>query len=442
MIRLRDYQERMLHYASQATHPAWFVEMRLGKTVVAIRWAHSLEGSTYVVIAPLSVLGEWRRQIEGEAVHPDAVFINPQTVNQKCWNLFNYERVLARPELREGIEAAACVILDESTRIANPNAKISKLLCLYDIQGRKALLSGLPWPEHVLQLFQQAKFLRGQMFGISNWWNFRHQYFRQQGFDWVPKPGTMDKIKRFIDQECFRLTRRQAGINLEVIHSRRVVKMDPAQRRAYQMTMKNYETPAGQETKWATSLRIWLQRIAGGYNPDTKKIEWLPKVRELVQLLKGDLRDESIVIWCHFRAEIRYLRKELKALKRSDGSARGVRCIHGGTKRAARDKYAEEFRTGKVMILISQIRTGMFGNDYSRADTAIYYSNDASMQARKQSQDRILSVAKGQSKHGLYAIDLCAEDTVDEIISQLIAEKKMSASAVDSRLVASMARTR
>lgn len=84
----------------------------------------------------------------------------------------------------------------------------------------------------------------------------------------------------------------------------------------------------------------------------------------------------------------------------------------------------------------------MFGNDYSRADTAIYYSNDASMQARKQSQDRILSVAKGQSKHGLYAIDLCAEDTVDEIISQLIAEKKMSASAVDSRLVASMARTR
>ena len=68
---LRLYQKQALSYINRVKHPALFLEMRLGKTLIVVRWIKSHpEIKTILVVSPYSAFYGWKRELrlEGEPV--------------------------------------------------------------------------------------------------------------------------------------------------------------------------------------------------------------------------------------------------------------------------------------------------------------------------------------------------------------------------------------
>ena len=429
-------------YAASRDHIALFMEMRLGKSIVSIRWAAPFTGRR-LVVAPLSTLRGWERELVQDGRAPivwltgcDAkTRVGRAAGTRDGWFLINYEALRAW----KGAHYIpwSTVILDESTRIRNSKALITKVLTrkFSDVPHR-AILTGMPNPESPMDFFEQMRFISddGTFMRFSNFWAWRERLFLQIGYDWVPKtkmpgkiPSAREAIKRAVHAESFVLSRKEAGIGSTKIYETRTVPMDPAQRRAIKDIVKHFRYDV-LETKSAGVQFLWQQRVAGGFSPDRENPEWISsrKVDELVTLLKTELKKEQVVIWFRFNEELGAAYHTL--------TESGISCvaITGASSPDRRNKRQLQFMAGKAQAMLIQIGVGRYGLDLSCADTAIYYSNSYENEARAQSEDRIIHVRK--TTPVLY-IDLVTEGSTDEDAVDVLREKHADAQTFMRRLL-------
>jgi SNF2 family DNA or RNA helicase len=434
---LFPHQEDALKYAVTREHVALFMEMRLGKSVVSIRWAKPLlqpagQGGA-MIVAPLSTLKGWERELHDEG-ETDVVWLTGCSVAERTkrasaphsWYLINYESLRG---WKDGYQIPwSVLILDESTRIRNPKAQITKLVNrrYFDVPHR-AILSGLPNPESYRDFFEQMRFISsdGTFMGFSNFWAWQERFFFQVGYDWIPKRkpvSARDKIKQAVRDQAFVLTRKEAGVGSSKVYETRTVKCSPAQRRALHDVKKHFRFDGDRdlETKSAGVQFLWMQRISGGFSPDRDNPEWLDsgKVDELVTLLTGELKNEQVVVWFRFNEELAATYHTLRE-KGIDAVA-----ITGATDVDKRNVRQLRFQSGDARVICIQVGVGRYGLDLSAADTAIYYSNTYEYEARAQSEDRIVHVRK---KQPLLYIDLVTEGTPDEDAVDALRDKDVDA---------------
>lgn len=177
---LMPHQQNAAAWAEDKDAIALFMEMRLGKTLVAIRWVQKKKLEKILVCCPLSTIESWERELalEGEklvklvgtaAKRAKALTDNPDA----RWYAINYEGLAERGHKTYSGKSKAvpspyatlpweCVIVDESTRIRNARAQITKVF-LDHLSGARcrALLTGLPNPEGPEDLVTQFLFLHG-----------------------------------------------------------------------------------------------------------------------------------------------------------------------------------------------------------------------------------------------------------------------------------------
>lgn len=445
MLRQRHtlfpHQEKALAQIKENSRPALFMQMRLGKTPVIIRWAkHQLwahpesEGAGRIlVVGPLSVLDDWvdelrREGIPRRSIHmltgPMATRLEYAEGGARGWYLINYEgvRILSRDLSDLDWDA---IILDESTHIRNPRAQTTKVLVnQYQQVPLRAILTGDPRPESELDYFEQFRFLLGNFMSYGNYWVFRQKMFRQSAFQeylWMPLPGTRDKIKTFVHNHAVVMTQKQVGIGGRKIYERRVVDQNNKQKKAIKELIKNFSCEY-LETNFATVRDVWLARVAGGFSPDQENPEVLSnaKTQELVDLLQGELRREQVVVWFRFNEELEHV---VAALRKAAIHAVGVT---GATPVPERKAIRNRFARGDYRAICVQVKLGRFGWDLSSASTAIYYSNAYDWESRSQSQERIVHPAK---KKPLLYIDLVTRGTLDEEVVRLLREKRVNSSS-------------
>ena len=429
---LMPHQKEALEYASRTQHPAFYMEMRLGKTLVAIRWLISTTDSRrrVLIVAPLAVLPTWQYElglegyasctVTGDLKHREAMVFPSKS---GIW-LINYERLLATPSL--ATLPWSSIVVDESTRIRTPQAKITKMLTRgFRSVPSRAILSGLPAPESPLDYFSQFQFLHGKFCGFQNYWHFRKTLFNLYGFNWVPRGRTVEQIKTEIHKLAFIRTRRNVGIGSKKIYEKRYVYMNPEQKRLYKKIETEFATDFT-ETKWNVTKLLWMARVAGGFEPDTLKTLSDLKTKEIYTLLTSELKDESVVIWFRFNSELLHVSNYLRT--------KGIRsyAIYGTVPTNDRNIFIQKFKTGEVQVLCVQIKCGKFGVDWSNASTAIYYSNSYEAEERAQSEDRIVHPKK---KEPLLYIDLVTKDTVDEDVIQTLKEKNINSKVFMMRLL-------
>jgi SNF2 family DNA or RNA helicase len=437
---LFPHQMRALEYARQRSRIALFMEMRLGKTAVAIRWARDRKLDRVLVLGPSSVLPGWIDELMIEGVRASDIHYLTGSTHARLsiaqeidtgWALTNYEAIRLQPQLL-GLNWDA-LILDESTRIRNPKAQVTKLILAHarDITHR-AVLSGMPAPESPLDYWCQMAFLHGEFLRTWNYWAFRKRYFlpNVRGYDWQPMPGVIEDIKREVHTTAFVLTRKAAGMGEKKIYERRYVDMNPQQLRAYRQVAREWAYK-DQDTQWATTRLLWLARLAGGFAPDTDthpepQLVSGTKFDELVSLLTEELKDEPAVVWFRFTAELK------EAFRRLQKRGIQVRTIMGETPVADRRTHVAEFQAGAFPILLMQVKCGKFGLNTSRASTAIYFSNTYDFEDRTQSEDRIVHPSK---REPLLFIDLVTRGTVDSAVVAALREKKVNASTFMARMV-------
>lgn len=430
MRTLLPYQERAWDYVSSRDRIALFMKMRLGKSIITIRWAqHRLpQDASILVVAPLSVLPGWidELKLEGEA---GTILLGTSRqkmrVLDNCptrWVLVNPEGLRACPAIATSI-AWDCVILDESTFITNPKSKITKIVRKEFRHVRcKAVLAGEPAPESDLDFFEQMAFLHDRFLGCGTYYQFRHRYFYRLGWEWEPrKLGFKKQLREEVRRLGFVLSAHEAGVKYNRIYQRRYVRLSPECQRRYREARRSFSVDEA-ETKWAIVVAGWLTRLAGGCTADSKDKLSKPfsthKIDELDYLACERFSGESLVVWFRYTDEIRFCRERLEA--------RGVslRCIDGSTPLVLRHAYRKAFQAGRIRVMLVQAKCARFGLDLSKSNIAIYYSNWWNWLTRAQSEARLEHPTKVGAT--LLYIDLVTERTYDEAVLDVLKDKKLN----------------
>lgn len=454
--RFYPHQHRMMRYAMSEAHPALFVEMRLGKTLVTLRRCalysprNRALGLRVLVVAPNSALGSWAHEGEGEDWRvfwltgvkrartqqlEDTMTIAEQPTRAIC--LINKEGWRALRIIR--LCPWDAVIVDESPFLKNPKAAVTKFfLKHFRAVPHRWVLTGTPCPEGEEEYFCQLAFLRGGAFGFKSFWAFRQHYMEPDPFGsgaWLLKPGAADHIRRVVGGTCCVMRRRDVGMDKTKVYERREVEMDAETRKRYDKAENELvlSIPGEEDrsTKWITVAWSWLRQMCGGFVDG--KLVWDGKIRELLELIDGELRREQVVVWCAFNAEITAIVNALRVKR--------ITCSwwNGNIRPAIREVTRQGFQSGRFRVLVVQEATAQTGMDLSAAGTSIYYSTPVGQMSRMQTEARILSLGKNGP---LLYIDLVTKDSVDEDVMKILSEKKAMSDLSLSRALAAAMRTR
>ena len=418
-LKLRKHQKKILEYTFKVDHPALFVDMRLGKTLVTIRRIKTYKNcNSVLIVAPYSAFDGWRKTLHNEYEgRPIELTLSTKNVYaQLCgewmlnkWFLINHEGFLRLPEL--GYFKWDVVVVDESTCLKNPRSKISKYFAKYfKSVSHRWILTGLPDPESELDYFQQLKFLNPEILG----WDiqkFKLRYFVMNQFQVFITNRGKKLLTEKLSKHCFFMSRKDAGYTTEKFYEKRIVKMPYDIKQIYKRIAQDFILETEQYTKltkYAVTRFSWLRELCCGMvykNETDKELIWPGKLDLLQELVEGELKKTPLIIWCRYLNDIQNIKDRFHYFKS------GV--IQGATSKKDRDSLVETFQKGKLDWLLIQPTTMRFGADLSFTSTCIYYSTPLGLETRMQTEDRIVDIAK---KEGSLIIDLIVEDSIEEEI--------------------------
>lgn len=342
--------------------------------------------------------------------------------------------------------------IDEAHRISKRGTKQSRAAARMSWVRRKLILTGTPIEKQPTDLFAQFRFLDPEVFG-TNWEEFETEYmdFKQIGTEHTPKgsqawqkrilqnrilrskakfkTSKLPQLIKLIKPYSFRLEKSDVGI-LEPIVERIVVPLAGKQRRLYdEMSAHSVVRLATGERSMAeleVTRIMKLRQIASGFlYDDDEEVHSvgsakLRRVRSLVAAAR-----KPVVVFTAFRPDT----EALTQLMIDEGY--DTVTVHGGINKKKRPDIWRKFQRAQFDVIICQIKTGGVGVDLWKANTAIVHSMGHSYIDFDQAKARLDS--RDKNKPAVIKV-LCAADTVDEDIYDLVVIKRLNGNAVLSQL--------
>jgi len=356
------------------------------------------------------------------------------------------------------------MVIDESTKIKTPSARRTKALIRL---GKKAvtrrILTGTPVTQGPLDVWAQFAFLDVDIIGFESFVCFRSEFAntirhkneaasRRRGrevfYEEIVSYKNLDDLKRRVGSKSYRVCKADCLDLPDKVYVRRPVDLSNTQRRLYremldESLMVLYETaearppaglspadkliwfmdnPTGQQVvaRNAAVKLMRLQQVLGGYI-DNEPIESSnPRIASLM-----DLCDEltgKVIIWSRYKAEIRAIQRALC----SEYGPQAAVVYYGDVKVDDRETAINAFmdEASPVRFFVAQQHAGGYGLTLTIATSTIYYSNDFSLEARLQSEDRNHRISQTES---VTYYDLEATGTVDtQILDALVNKKRMA----------------
>lgn len=406
-----DHQLPAIAWSYQRPRVAFFMDMRLGKSLVACRWwrHHGRDAEPLLIVCPRQVIGTWIEELALEGIPAvrlhgserdiDAALRRPVSVF-----VIHYEGVRTRVAVFG--HPWRTIIADESGAIRNAKAKRTQaMIRLKDDVPYRAILSGMPNPDSDLDYFTQFVFLEDEFMGHTNFWKWRKAKCYQAGFAWEPRNPA--EINAYVKARAYRLTRQQAGVGNPKVWETRELDLPRTLQPAYDDAEYDFMVN-GEIRIWSPVISAYCRRLCGGVGDPSHPF----KIRELVRCVKEELgRDERFIVWCYYQSESTAITTALDAA--------GVRVarIRGDTPEELRDIRRRAFRDHDLDALVIQQKCGRYGLDLSVADTAFYFSNSLEPEDRCQSEDRIVHP---QKKTPGAIVDLTTVDTIDEDMRRVL----------------------
>ena len=347
----------------------------------------------------------------------------------------------------------ALIVLDESSRIKNPDAARTKALMRLRRHARGArIASGTPITNSPVDLFAQMEFLESGLLGTTSYRAFVAEYaelmpsthpmmqnmvrrnpraaFAQivaRNPDGSPRWRNLDKLQRLIAPHSFRVLKKDCLDLPEKIYKTITFELNTEQRRAYSKMQDELRIELGDQTELPVSelaSLIKLQQITSGFiNLPGGVVQYVSEENPRLKALMDTIEDVDgkFIIWARFREELMAISAAL--------AAAGITSVeyHGGVAREDRERAVNEFQEGEARAFVGQPQSGGIGLTLTAAETVVYYSNDFNLETRLQSEDRAHRI--GTRRNVVY-IDLAAEDTIDEQISRNLQRKQRVAAVV------------
>ena len=142
-----------------------------------------------------------------------------------------------------------------------------------------------------------------------------------------------------------------------------------------------------------------------------------PKVEWIKQYLK-DYPEKSIIIFSNFTEWLKYLGKELDCNN----------FIIGETSKVKREQLKNDFQSGKIKLLLINIKAGKEGITLDKADVTIFTDKYPPIGDIQQAEDRFVATSKDRLDSGHTIIDLYMDDSYEVNILKMLSK---NASEVD-----------
>lgn len=408
------------------------MEMGTGKTKVAIDYAGIKEQlgevTGVIVLAPLSVLGVWDRQIDQ---HSGSKTLDWISMNyDKVWRQHYFEILLAFIARHQGKVLLVC---DESHQIKNPTAKRTKgVTVLAQHVALMLWLSGTPITKHPLDLFAPMKALDEAILGGS-WAVFRRSYAVWGGYGgnqlikYIGTKQLMHKVRPHVfaikKEDCLDLPSKTHTIIPVVLGKSRKTYDTLARESIVEFEELEVETPI------VLTRLLRLSQLTGGFlvgQDGSRRVgtEKIDAFTELAQTMYDSDRTH-LVVFTRFLADLAQCGKALHSIGYS------IVPFHGGVKPAERDRRLARFDEAvEPTAFVAQIATGSLGISLTAASDAIFFSHDYRYDHFAQACDRLHRI--GQF-HPVNYYHLLTKDTVDEAVWLALRTKRSLAQLVFKR---------
>ncbi len=436
---LRSYQQDAFLYGIERNAIALYIRMRFGKSIVAIRICLHKSCEKILIVGPHSVSQGWEDEIK-EETGKDLHYLTGTTKERQIklsefsshkWFFFNKEGHRYLPEVKR--YQWDTIILDERF-ITYPDSDVTKFyhsLPRYPNQTR-FILTGTPAPESEMEYFSQLYFLDPEILGCANIWQFRRRYFQEVAdrVYYLTRTGKKNLTQR-LAEHCFFFTKedaKKANLYFDPVMQTRVIQPDKKFQQIYEKLIKFFVLEDGEGNllkmlKYNISQFLWARRLTGGYLEDDFVFDF--KMKDLLHLLKTELKDEKVVIWADFTKEIKQITRTL------NNNNITADCIYGAVNIWDRKLILEDFNTptnqGGTQCNVIQPKCFQQGTDLSVSSTMIYYSLPVSSSVREQTMERIRNL---QKKGNLLIIDLVLKNTIDESVQKSLKKKEKQSSLI------------
>jgi len=436
-IMLRGYQRAGIHWLNWLTthylHGILADDMGLGKTIqmiISMRFTYetSAEKSHSLIICPRSVVKHWYREIK--RVFPNAHVYEYHGPN-RGYHVFEqkgpyiiittYDTVSNDIDILKNIPFLF-VVLDEGTRIKNPQTKRAKAVKQLNSVHR-FVLTGTPIENRPVELWSAFDFLmRGH---LGTYGGFLSKFERpiiegdESAAEFLSK-----RIRPFI----LRRKKEQVARDLpEKIEMDEWCELTEEQKSLYGQLQDMWVSPLreallkGKYVNYATSILPIITKlkqvcdhpalITGEKEPLLGRSEKFDLVVDKLQQIVED--DESVVLFSHFLGTLdlfeTFLQREGIGYIRIDGSTRD------------RQSLIDKFNERKVPVALCSILAAGHGINLIAANHVVHVDRWWNPAIEDQATDRVHRI--GQVKT-VYVYKILTEGTLEEKIDLLIEKKR------------------
>ncbi|GER86100.1 helicase [Dictyobacter vulcani] len=449
---LREYQKRgvaWLHYLeSLGLNPCLADDMGLGKTLQVIACLlKEREGGESVgptmIIAPTSVLGNWRKEIERFApklqvlVHQGGT--RPKD-KQAFLEMYQEQDVvltsfaLARldEKLLQSIDWHR-VVVDEAQNIKNPQAAQTRAILKLAAPHRLAL-TGTPVENRLRDLWSIFNFLNPGYLGKES--QFRKEFELPIYKDNDAVQSTI--LKKLVEPFILRRVKTDKRIINDLpdkIEQKMYCTLSSEQASLYEAVVKDVmeqlEEAEGIQRKGlilSTLLRLKqicnhpMQFLQDGSAFTTERSHKLQRLIEMVEEVIDS--GESALIFTQFTEIGSALERYLEHKQHYN-----TYYLHGGTPVARREKMVTEFQdpATEPSLFILSLRAGGVGLNLTRANHVFHFDRWWNPSVEDQATDRAFRI--GQRKN-VFVHKFIATGTMEERIDAMIEDKKRLSSLV------------
>ncbi|AGY60043.1 DEAD/DEAH box helicase [Gloeobacter kilaueensis] len=449
--RLRPYQQRglsWLTYLEQLGLGGCLADdMGLGKSLQVIarllhEKAESPAAAPTLLIAPTSVLGNWRKEIEKFApqlkVHVHHGSGRPQTseaFQAACRThdvvLSSYTLVRKDERLFGALEWQRLVI-DEAQNIKNPKAGQTRAIQKLPARSRLAL-TGTPIENRLLDLWSIFQFLNPGYLGNESQFRKRFELPIQKEND----REQAARLKRLIEPLVLRRVKSDPNIIRDLpdkIEQKLYCQLTREQASLYAAVLKDVEAQIEQVEGIARKglILATLTRLKQICNHPMQFLqdnspfspERSHKLSRLGEMIEEVIAEgESLLVFSQFREIGAALERHLRQRHYN------TYFLHGGVSREKRERQISEFQdpdTGPSVFILS-LKAGGVGITLTRANHVFHFDRWWNPAVEDQATDRAFRI--GQIKN-VFVHKFVVMGTLEERIDQMIEHKKQVASAI------------
>lgn len=417
-MKLLPHQIEVLKATKALKNVAHYLDMGLGKTYTASEKMMEIGNRLNIVVCQKSKVSDWVEHFNNN--YSDVFVIDftkkrNQTLSAEDIGKYsyhkttvvivNYELIWRRPELSKLMDFT--LILDESSMIQNPNAKVTKFIMRHLKQDATILLSGTPVGGKFENLWTQSYLLGCGL--TKKQFEDRFINFEKIEVKNMPFPikvvsktnpyKNIDELKSMFRNRGAVFMKTEDVIDLP---EQRMVIVNNQVSSKYKKFLKTKLIEIeGKELVGDTSLsyRLGLRMLASGYSQ-----EKLTGFKDLLQSTS-----DRLIVFYNFNHELEQLKRIAWELDRP------VSVINGS------EKNLEAYINEDDSVTFCQYQAGAMGLNLQKADKIVYFSLPERSELFEQSKKRIHRI--GQTRPCTYFV-MMTKGSIDEHIYRALEMKK------------------